>query len=264
MNDRGFKYCLRLALAASALGWVNIAIADLPETISRVRSSIVAIGIFKKTQSPPFQFRGTGFAVGDGTLIATNAHVIPDLPFKEGGELSVLVKSGKNEGAIRRVQLVNRDANHDLAILRMDGPPIPPIELDRNANIQEGHEIAFTGFPIGGALGFSHVTHRGIISSITSIAPPMGNSNQLSEKSVLRIRQGVFDIYQMDAVAYPGNSGSPVYAVDNGRVIGIVNMVFVKGSKESALTQPSGISYAVPVRFLTDLMSSSNISGTRN
>ena len=31
-------------------------------------------------------------------------------------------------------------------------------------------------------------------------------------------------------------------------------MVFVKGSKESALTQPSGITYAIPSRHLIDLI----------
>jgi hypothetical protein len=39
-------------------------------------------------------------------------------------------------------------------------------------------------------------------------------------------------------------------------VIGIVNMVFVKGSKEAALTQPSGITYAIPSRHLVELLKS--------
>jgi hypothetical protein len=30
--------------------------------------------------------------------------------------------------------------------------------------------------------------------------------------------------------------------------------VFVKGTKESALTQPSGITYAIPSRYLAELM----------
>ena len=44
----------------------------------------------------------------------------------------------------------------------------------------------------------------------------------------------------------PGNSGSPLYDTETGEVIGIINMVFVKGTKEAALSQPSGISFAVP------------------
>ena len=33
-------------------------------------------------------------------------------------------------------------------------------------------------------------------------------------------------------------------------MLGILNMVLIKGSKEAALTNPSGISYAIPVSFL--------------
>jgi hypothetical protein len=49
-------------------------------------------------------------------------------------------------------------------------------------------------------------------------------------------------------------SGSPVYAADNGEVIGVVNMVFVKGSNEAALMQPSGITYPIPSRHLLALL----------
>ena len=51
----------------------------------------------------------------------------------------------------------------------------------------------------------------------------------------------------------PGNSGSPLYAADSGEVIGILNKVFVKESKETVLEKPSGISYAIPVKYLTQL-----------
>jgi S1-C subfamily serine protease len=61
-------------------------------------------------------------------------------------------------------------------------------------------------------------------------------------------------VFQLDGTAYPGNSGSPVYHAETGAVIGIVNSVFVKGTKESALTQPSGITYAIPAQKLKDLL----------
>jgi hypothetical protein len=41
---------------------------------------------------------------------------------------------------------------------------------------------------------------------------------------------------------------------DTGQVLGIVNMVLVKGGRESALSNPTGISYAVPVRHLHELL----------
>ena len=65
---------------------------------------------------------------------------------------------------------------------------------------------------------------------------------------------GAYSVFQLDATAYPGNSGSPVYDVASGEVVGIVNSVFVKGTKESALSAPSGITYAIPASKLIDLL----------
>ena len=44
---------------------------------------------------------------------------------------------------------------------------------------------------------------------------------------------------------------------ESGEVIGIINMVFVKGTKEAALSQPSGISFAIPVSHLAEMLSRS-------
>ena len=72
-----------------------------------------------------------------------------------------------------------------------------------------------------------------------------------------RLTIGSFPIFQLDATAYPGNSGSPVYDAATGEVVGVINMVFVKGTKESVLTQPSGITYAIPAKYLQDLVQKS-------
>lgn len=66
-------------------------------------------------------------------------------------------------------------------------------------------------------------------------------------------------VYQLDVVAYPGNSGSPVYRADTTEVFAVVNKVFVKETKESAITRPSGITYAIPVSHITALARKHNI-----
>ena len=146
------------------------------------------------------------------------------------------------------------DKLHDLALLQFDGPAVPKLTLRDSDTVREGQAIAFMGFPIGGALGFSAVTHRGMISSITAIALPTGTAAQLNARTLSSLRSGSFDIFQMDATAYPGNSGGPLFDADTGDVVGVINMVFVKGTKESALTNPSGISYAIPGKFVGQLM----------
>jgi len=224
--------------------------ADLPDLIDKIKPSIVAVGTYKKTQSPPFVFRGTGFAFGDGNQIATNAHVLPSSSGPDDPVLAVLILSKGSEGSLRLAKVIQRNPERDLAVIQVDGPPIPALKLGDSSKVREGQAIAFTGFPIGGALGYSPVTHRGIVSAVTPIGIPGGNASQLNAQLIQQLKRGAFDIFQLDATAYPGNSGSPVYETESGTVIGVVNMVFVRGSKEAAITAPSGITYAIPADHL--------------
>lgn len=232
--------------------------AELAETIEKIKPSIVAVGTFKQTNSPQFVLRGTGFVVGSGSLVATNAHVVPESADPDGPTLVIQTRSINGDLRLRRAQLVSRDKEHDLAVLQIEGPALPALTLANSDSVREGVNIGFTGFPIGGALGFSPVTHRGIVSSITPIALPGGNAQQLNQRLIRQLKSGAFNIFQLDATAYPGNSGSPVFNTESGEVIGVINMVFIKGSKEAALTAPSGISYAIPANFLKELINRNN------
>ena len=66
-------------LCALLLSFTGLASGDLPDLIDQVKPSIVVVGTYVKTRSPSFIMRGTGFAVGNGALIATNAHVVPEV-----------------------------------------------------------------------------------------------------------------------------------------------------------------------------------------
>lgn len=187
---------------------------------------------------------------GDGNQVATNAHVLPNTSGPDDPVLAVLIRSKGSEGTLRLAKIVQRLQERDLAVVRIDGPPLPALKLGDSSAVREGQSIAFTGFPIGGALGYSPVTHRGIVSAITPIGIPGGNASQLNPQLIQQLKRGAFDIFQLDATAYPGNSGSPVYEIESGTVIGVINMVFIKGSKEAAITSPSGITYAIPADHL--------------
>ncbi len=222
--------------------------------IERVKPSIVAVGVYKVTDSPPFNLRGTGFVVDDGNLVATNAHVVSATSEIANGATFAVQARVKGQTQMRKATVVAVSTEYDLAILKIEEGPLPALTLRDSNAVREGQMIGFTGFPIGGALGFSPVTHRGMVSAITPIALPGANARQLSEKLVRRLRAGTFEIFQLDATAYPGNSGSPVFDVESGAVVGILNMVLVKGTKEAALATPSGIAYAIPANFLLELL----------
>ena len=247
-----FFIALALAVPARALAQPAI---DAPRTIERVKASVVAVGTFQRTRSPAFRFLGTGFAVGDGTTIVTNAHVLPaKLDTEQFETIAVVIPGAGRQVQVRPAAQGATDPEHDLALLRIDGVPLPPLAVRDSDGVREGDPILFTGYPIGNVLGPHPATHRGMVSAITPIAIPTAHSSQLDRRVIRQLSTGAFPVFQLDATAYPGNSGSPVYAPDSGEVLGVVNMVFVKGSKESALTQPSGITYAIPSRHLFELL----------
>lgn len=230
--------------------------AQLVDVIPRIKPAVVAVGTFQRARNPSFRFLGTGFAVGNGRLIATNAHVVPEALAEGGAEtLAIAVPNeGGGAAAIRAARRVAQDKERDLAVLSIEGEALPPLSLAAAQTVREGQEIAFTGFPIGSVLGLSPVTHRGIVSAITPIVIPQARARELSPAQIRRLDKDPFRVYQLDATAYPGNSGSPVYDPADGQVIAILNMVFVKSTKEQILSDPSGISYAIPVAYLREML----------
>lgn len=246
-------------LAACVLATCGLlpAQAQLAAVIPKVRPSVVVVGSWRATDNPRLGFRGTGFVIGDGRRVLTNAHVLPEAkPDESTAPLAVGVPRQRGDGVaeVRPATLLALDRRHDLALLAIEGAPLPALTLASARELPEGTEVAFTGFPIGGALGYSPVTHRGIVSAVTPASLPMASAQQLSNQAIRQLRDGPFVLYQLDATAYPGNSGSPVYDVASGEVVAVLNMVFVKAGRESALTQPSGISYAIPITHALELL----------
>lgn len=225
--------------------------------IERVKASIVAVGTYQRTRQPQFRFFGTGFAVGDGTLVATNRHVPPAV-LESGGDPESLVvvvpARDPSQFVVRAASRVAALAEQDLVVLRIGTPALPALTLGDSDLVREGNEYLFTGFPVGGALGLIPATHRAMIAAVTPIVMPQGSSGQLDPRVVRQLQAGSFDIFQLDAMAYPGSSGSPLYEPGSGDVIGVVNMTLARTTKEATLPQPTGIAYAVPVRYLRQLL----------
>lgn len=247
-------FCARAGALALLLASPLALAASLPQTVAAVKPAVVGIGTQLHTRSPAIVFSGTGFAVGDGLSIITNAHVVPEkLDAARMEQLGIVLPAGAGV-AFRPAQVVAVDREHDLAHLRVQGTPLPVLRLNAGATLEEGQELAFTGFPLGMVLGLHHATHRALLAAITPVVQPSLSARRLDARAVAQLQRAPFRIYQLDATAYPGNSGSPLYDPATGEVVGVLNMVFVKGLKESAISAPSGITYAIPVRYVKELL----------
>lgn len=245
-----FKSALMLCLAL-----VPARATELSRTIAAVKPSIVGIGTYQRTRSPAIRFAATGFAVGDGLSVVTNAHSIPDTLDTEKMETLGVVVGAGDAISFRGATVAAIDREHDLAHLRLtDGPALPALAIGDSATVLEGRNFAFTGFPLGMALGLHHATHRAMLAAITPVVMPSLGSRNLNPHVLAQLQRSPFSIFQLDGTAYPGNSGSPVYDPETGVVYGVINMVLVKGLKETAITNPSGISYAIPAAYVRALL----------
>ena len=218
----------------------------LAQAIARIKPSVVGVGSLQKTRTPPMNFIGTGFAAGDGLSVLTCAHVIQKLLDANPNEV-IGILTGQGEAAqFRPAKVVSIDTEHDLALLRLAGAPLPALALGDAGTVREGQAMAFMGFPLGTLLGLHHVTHRATVSSLTPVVMPSENAQRLDTRRLAQLQKSPYTVFQLDATAYPGSSGSPLFDPETGLVYGIVNMVWVKGLKETAISAPSGITYAIP------------------
>jgi serine protease Do len=251
-------------LAVTHLGCIGIVLLSaicaltaegptFPDIIDKIKPAIVAVGSFQKTRRPPSIFRGTGFVIADGLHIVTNAHVVPEKIDIEKKEVAAVFVGKADLVEVREATKVAEDRDHDLAVLRIAGRPITAMTLGDANRVREGEIYAFTGFPIGMVLGLNAVTHRGIISAITPVVIPQLTAKLLEKKIISRLTAR-YNVFQLDATAYPGSSGSPLYQPETGQVVGIINKVFIQETKETVIQKPSGISYAIPVNHLQELL----------
>jgi S1-C subfamily serine protease len=238
-----------------------VARADITDILPRIKASVAGVGTLHPLRNPRIKLMGTGFVVADGQHVVTNAHVAPLLMEEEKGESIAVFLRGPEGVIVRKASILTSDPEHDLLLLKIEGEALPAMKLGDSDQVHEGQLYYFTGFPIGAVLGLYPATHRAGLAAIAPIfSPPPGVQNLTAK--LIRRADNPFLMFQLDATAYPGNSGSPLYDSNTGAVIGVINSVFVKGAKENALRDPSGITYAIPVKYVQALLEKSGLQTT--
>jgi len=159
---------------------------------------------------------GSGFAVGPG-LVVTNAHVV-------AGEPSTSIET---QGQTYRATPVYFDPSYDLAVLRTSAPLGHALTLDPN-DVARGTKGAVVGYPEDGPLS---IAPAGVAADL------LAQGRDIYNESVV-----VRDVYEVDGLVQPGNSGGPL--VDEQGVV--VGMVFSRSTVDPnvgyALTSPGVIS----------------------
>ena len=214
---------VRLVPWLAAVFWVagSNATADQPLSKAEIAKRAKACTAFVEVKP----VSGSGFCVHSSGLFVTNSHVVS----RGGGasEVTLVLDAGMKTQKIFKAKVLRRDADFDLALLKVDGTePFKALDLGSGEDPDELSDVIALGFPFGTALSKA--------SAYPAISVNMGTVTSLR-----RDKDGELNRIQLDAALNPGNSGGPVLD-GSGRVIGVV----VGG------IPGAGINTAIPVSHL--------------
>ena len=179
---------------------------------------------------------GTGFAVGDGTIVVTCAHVVE-------GYRNFIISS---EGGKLECELLSSDTGSDVAVLKLKSGKLRAAKIN-TLGAETGESVFTLGFPNPDLQGSEAKLTDGRISSLSGIKG--------DQKSM-----------QITVPVQPGNSGGPLFNMQ-GDVVGIVTS---KLGAANALNRtgalPENVNYATKVNAITkaiplDQMKSATTSG---
>lgn len=164
-----------------------------------------------RRDTPPVYGFGSGFIISSDGYVITNNHVI-----RNAEEITVTLNNDDKYQA----EVVGRDPDTDLAVLKIDQKNLPFLKLGDSDNLDIGEWVIAIGAP------------QGLRSSLTvGVVSAKGRNN---------LHLSLIEEYiQTDAAINPGNSGGPLINVD-GELIGV----------NTALATNTGgymgISFAIP------------------
>jgi S1-C subfamily serine protease len=232
-----------VARGAQATG----SLAELPDVVARVRRAVGAVGTYNPANRPPMEFSASGFFIDAHGHFVTANHVLEGIAERKRVEDLRVFLPGDSDRRGHPAVIVAREPKYDLALLAVEEPSVQALAIGDSTQVREGQLVALCGFPFGFLYGLNPSTSLGIISSISPRAVPAVNTRLLDPATIEALRSP-YDVFQLDATAYPGHSGGPLFDIRTGEVLGVVNSAFIKKTKEKVVA--SGISYAMPIHYV--------------
>lgn len=178
---------------------------------------------------------GTGFFVTQD-VVATNYHVV-----REAKQISLSVG-----GTAVQADLLLKDGQNDLALLRINSANLPPtvvalkgvkcLAIGNSDGARSGDAVFTIGFPLSGLLAATPSVAQGLISNSSGI----DNDPRM---------------FQISIPIQAGNSGSPLLD-SNGRVIGVITSTLnSKAMLKATGTLPQNVNFATKSSYLRSILS---------
>jgi Do/DeqQ family serine protease len=183
-----------------------------------------AFGGFFKGFEMPRTGSGSGVIISSDGYIVTNNHVI------EGATKITVILNDKREYA---AELLGRDRNTDLALLRIEEKNLPFAVVGNSDQVKVGQWCLAVGNPFN----LTSTVTAGIVSAkgrgLNLLRDPRNQETQYAIEAFI----------QTDAAVNPGNSGGALVSTD-GKLIGINTAI------ASSTGQYAGYAFAIPSNLM--------------
>jgi len=175
-------------------------------------------GLPQQSNQPSAMATGSGVILSDDGYIVTNNHVI------EGAhDIEVVL----NDKRTFTAQLVGRDPNTDLALLKVDATGLPTIEIGNSDDLKVGEWVLAVGNPFN----LTSTVTAGIVSA------------KARSINILDADMKIESFIQTDAAVNPGNSGGALVNT-RGELVGINTAI------ASQTGSYAGYAFAIPTAIM--------------
>jgi len=197
-----------------------------PDVIERGRSATALVEVVDEKG----QATGSAFCIDPSGLFVTNAHVTGG--GGAGARIQLVLDIGRRTQRSLRATPLWMNEEQDLALLKVQpgGRGLVALTLGRDADLEEGAEVATFGFPFGKQMALDQNRYPEV-------------SVNLSRVMTLRKERDRLGTIKFDGQLNPGNSGGPVLG-PGGKVVGVAVATVLGG----------GVNFAIPVGQLTEAL----------
>ena len=177
----------------------------------------------------PAQGSGSGVIISDDGYIVTNNHVVDD-----ADKIDVILPDKRSFEA----KIIGRDANTDLALIKIEGSGFPIVKLGNSDNVRVGEWVLAVGYPFA----LNTTVTAGIVSAKGRQIGILDQGNNRNPNGEPQARTAIESFIQTDAAINRGNSGGALVNT-KGELIGVnAAIASQSGSYE-------GYGFAIPINL---------------
>ncbi|WP_251197342.1 S1C family serine protease [Anaerotardibacter muris] len=190
--------------------------------------SVVNINVYANTAAQgfsPFANQAQTLeqtSLGSGVVLTADGYILTNNHVVDGADALEVVAEGETYEA----KIVGTDPSSDLAVVKVDGATLKPIEIGNSSELVVGEWVMAAGSPFG----MEQSVSTGIVSAV--------NRSYADEESGAIYT----NMIQTDAAINSGNSGGALVDAE-GKLIGINTLIM------STSGTSSGVGFAIPVDY---------------